>query len=135
MAAPPSDAAAAIDDPSGTVVLCGGLFPGLTNLLAAKLHRDHPEAQRLEIGVRYNPLSQAGPGVCGLMARAMGERAPRFERGELVLGPPLAVGGDFPFWDGPRAARALALALDARARRGHSSARGSSARLQCAARY
>ena len=101
--------AGAVPEPKGAVVLSAGLFPGLSNLLAAKLC-EGGVPQRLEIGVRYSPLSQAGRGVCQLMASTMGRDAVRFEAGEEVLDPPLTVGGSLPFSSGERLTMGVGLA-------------------------
>ena len=86
-----------VPDPQGTLVLGAGLFPGLSNLLAADLVARHGVPERLEVGVRYCPWSVAGAGVCDLMVEAASRPAVRYEAGERVEDPPVTVAGSFPF--------------------------------------
>lgn len=96
------ESALEVDEPSGSVVLCAGLFPGLSNLLAAEL-RGAAEGGRAEVGVRYSPLSQGGPGVCSLMLDLLARPARRFQDGARVEHPSVSIGGRFPFSRGERA--------------------------------
>ncbi len=90
-------AARAVPDPTGSAILGVGVFPGLSTLLAAAVAAGGPPPRRLEVGVRYSPWSQAGDGVCALMAASLAEPAVRYEEGERVQDPPLTVGGRFRF--------------------------------------
>lgn len=95
-------AAKDVPEPTGIVLLAAGLFPGLSNLLAADLVSSDEGVQRLEVGVRYSPWSQAGAGVCSLMASTLGRPAVRYDGGDRVEDPPLTAGTVFPFRGGQR---------------------------------
>lgn len=87
----------AVPEPRGTVVLCGGLFPGLSQLLAAEVLADGPPAQRIEVAVRYRPWAGAGGGTVRLMASALGRRSIRYEAGVRVEEPPVLPGPRIAF--------------------------------------
>ena len=84
-----------VPDPSGSLVLCAGVFPGLSNLLAAEVAGD--DAVRIDLGIRYSPLSHAGLGVCRLMADLLALPARRFERGQMVEDLPIRAGRAMSF--------------------------------------
>jgi hypothetical protein len=75
----------------GTAILGIGLFPGLTNLLARHVV-DGRKAERLDVGIRLNPISGAGAGMASMMANAMGDPARSYRDGELVETAPLRAG-------------------------------------------
>lgn len=52
---------AASTDPRGTVVLNAGLAPGVTNLVAAHLLKDHPEAETIEVVLSLSTKGMSGP--------------------------------------------------------------------------
>ncbi len=60
----------AVPDPRGLVLVGAGIFPGASNLLAA-LALARSGRSDVAIGVRVSPLSGAGRGMCGQMARMM----------------------------------------------------------------
>jgi hypothetical protein len=50
-----------VSDAQGLVVLNAGLFPGLTSIVAGDLVRSHPDADRIEVAVTFDPAATSGP--------------------------------------------------------------------------
>ena len=67
--------------PLGTLIVGAGVFPGFSSVLARKVAGG--DASSVELGVRFSPLSGAGPGNCALMAESLFIRAKRYEDGKL----------------------------------------------------
>lgn len=87
----------------GLLVLGLGLFPGLSNLLAAELARSRPEPpRRLEVAVRLALASGAGRGTVRAGVELLAHDALRYEGGRLEIGPPLAAGPTLSFPGGRR---------------------------------
>jgi hypothetical protein len=84
----------------GAVVLGVGLFPGLSNLLARALHDWVGPCERLELAVRLSPLSGAGRGMCGTMARMLVTDAMGASDGALHASAPVSEGIRVDFRDG-----------------------------------
>lgn len=87
---------------SGRVVLGMGIFPGLSNLLAAHLSQTLKEPpSRLEIAIRVSPFAGAGTGMIGQMMASLIEKAARYEDGERVEGAPMTRAMTIAFPSGP----------------------------------
>ncbi len=69
---------------SGLLVLGGGIFTGLSNLLARDVADSGAPAQRIRLGIASSPFSGAGLGTIELMVRALGATTVRFESGVRV---------------------------------------------------
>jgi hypothetical protein len=91
----------------GTVVLGAGLFPGLSNVMGRAVCEHACDV--LEIGIRLNPFSGAGPGTCALMAELLVDDVARFEQQKPVSEPPLRPGPVMAFGD--RAVRTVRMPL------------------------
>lgn len=74
---------------AGTVVLGAGLFPGVSNLLAADAARALAQCEGVEVGVRFSPLSGCGPGTVDMLVD--------------LLEKPVSAGPALPFPSGSRA--------------------------------
>lgn len=98
---------------AGTVVVGAGLFPGVSNLLAAATAGRVPGCRTLDLGVRLSPLSGAGRGVARLMARQVGTPGYRIDAGREVATPAIGDRRRLPFPSGPANAWSLGLAESA----------------------
>ncbi len=87
---------------AGEVVVGGGIFPGLTNLLAHAAWTEAGGAERLRVGIAMTPLSGAGSGLVDLMTRLLTTPTRRYEAGRPLDGPPISAGPQLPF-ERPRA--------------------------------
>jgi hypothetical protein len=58
-------------EPKGTVLMNAGIAPGLTNLLAADLLADHPEADEVELVFTVSAKSAVGPAGSRFAHRAL----------------------------------------------------------------
>jgi hypothetical protein len=58
-------------EPRGTVLMNAGIAPGLTNLLAADLLADHPEADEIELVFTVSAKSAVGPAGSRFAHRAL----------------------------------------------------------------
>lgn len=85
---------------TGRLLIGLGLMPGLTNIVAAELSRRVGGARTLEVAVRFNPLSGAGPGMSGLSAKVIANVGRRFIDGALRNSPPVWTAPLIPFRDG-----------------------------------
>jgi hypothetical protein len=90
-------------DGPGTAVLGAGIFPGLSNLLAAREARAVGECHALELGIRWSPLSAGGGGMVGLVPHLLDVPTHKYVDGALVEGPPVEAGPRLPFAEGERA--------------------------------
>lgn len=86
-----------IADDGGRAIVGVGLFPGLTNLMAASVAKRAGQCDRLQIGVALTPLSGSGRGTANLMAAAFGEPARAIVDGEIIEQPSLAPGPRLDF--------------------------------------
>lgn len=93
------------------LILGAGIFPGLSNLMAAFLVDEAPErasgkppVERLETAVRYMPLGGAGGGVTALMGAALTQPRYWIEAGQKKQGPPIGPAVSLPFLDGRKKA-------------------------------
>ena len=97
----------------GAVLLLGiGLFPGLSNLLAAEHCSSLPSCQQLEVGVRVSPFSGAGPGICALMVKMAQQNTPCYEAGQRIERAPVSAGMKVPFGNSTHQALQVGLAVD-----------------------
>jgi hypothetical protein len=76
----------------GAAILGVGVFPGLSTVLARAVVEREPTCARVELGIRFSPLSGAGRGNCALMAKslfvpAVRRRAGQREQFSSALGP------------------------------------------------
>jgi hypothetical protein len=103
VAAPPAVAGRALRrrarNPRGTAVLNAGLAPGVTNLIAAELLAEHPEADEIEIALTISMSGNSGRGGGAFLHRGLTTHA-RHDTTEIP----------FPEPFGPR--RAVAFAED-----------------------
>lgn len=90
----------------GRVVLGAGVSTGLSNLVAARAASRLQQCVKLDLGVRFSPLSRAGAGMVDRMIHLAGTPASWWQDGELQHGPPLSPGPLMPVGDGGE--RALA---------------------------
>lgn len=87
----------------GTVVLGAGLFPGLSNLLAADTAARVEACTSLELAIRWSPFSGGGGGMVALVPHLI--RVPTQHRaaGRMIEGSPVESGPVLPFSDGEHA--------------------------------
>ncbi len=87
-----------IPRPKGSVIAGVGLFPGLSNLLAASILTK--SSQTAEIAVELSPLAGAGGAMVQLMTELL--RAPSifYEAGQAVTDPAVSRGRPFKFFKG-----------------------------------
>ena len=90
-------------DCTGVVVLGMGIFPGLSNMCAAALHRQGCAQERLEVGIQLSPLSGAGANMRALMVEMMRSSAVQYEGGERMELSPFSPGPTLNFFDVQRA--------------------------------
>ena len=81
----------------GLLVLGGGIFTGVSNLLARAVAEATPAARELTLGISSSPYSGAGTGTIALMTSAMGLPAVRTSGGQRVEVPKLEAGPKLPF--------------------------------------
>lgn len=83
----------------GRLVLGGGIFTGVSNLLARDAAERAGRAEAVQLGISSSPFSGAGTGTIALMVNAMGVPPVRFEGGQrleeqaLLRGPRLDFAG------------------------------------------
>lgn len=95
---------------SGTVVVGVGLFPGVSNLLAADVMTRVSGCQSLDVGIRLSPLSGAGRGVSRLMAHQVCTPGYRVQDGREVGEAAIADRTRLTFPTGPAHAWRIGLA-------------------------
>lgn len=81
----------------GLLVLGGGIFTGVSNLLARAVADATPQARELTLGISSSPYSGAGTGTIELMLSAMGLPAIRTKDGARVEVAELQAGPKLPF--------------------------------------
>ncbi len=81
----------------GLLVLGGGIFTGVSNLLARDVADATPQAEELILGISSSPYSGAGTGTVALMTSAMGLPAVRTRGGARVEVVELKAGPRLPF--------------------------------------
>lgn len=84
----------------GALVLCAGIFPGLSNLLARAASERVGRCRSLSLAIRSSPFSGAGASTVDLMVAAFRTQTLSFEDGQPVLSAPVAKGPRFPFPSG-----------------------------------
>lgn len=99
--APPTQLAQ-IENLRGVVVMGAGIFTGLSNLLAAEvLKRGGENTKRLELGIRWSPISAGGGGMVNLVGHLLGVPTVRYDTHEgearAIFGPPAEAGPALPF--------------------------------------
>ncbi len=97
VAAPPSTGGV------GAVLLGAGLFPGLSNLIAAAAIADVERCTSVELAIRWNPMSAGGGGMVALVPHLLRVATHRQVGGRLVEGPSMGPGPRLPFSDGEHA--------------------------------
>ena len=87
----------------GSVVLGAGIFPGMSNLIAAEAIAAVRACSSIELGIRWNPMSAGGAGMVALVPHLLVVPTHRVVDGRCVEGPPMGPGGELPFSDGRHA--------------------------------
>ncbi len=81
----------------GLLVLGGGIFTGVSNLLARATASAAGNASELTLAIASSPYSGAGTGTIALMTSAMAKPAVRTRAGQRVEVPKLEAGPRIPF--------------------------------------
>jgi len=81
----------------GLLVLGGGIFTGVSNLLARATANAAGGAKELTLAITSSPYSGAGTGTIALMTSAMAKPAVRTAGGERIEVPKLEAGPNIPF--------------------------------------
>lgn len=81
----------------GRLILGGGIFTGVSNLLAREVARRAGDVKRVTLGVSSSPFSGAGKGTIELMLRAMETPAVRYADGARVEEPTIREGPRLDF--------------------------------------
>lgn len=102
--------AAAHRHTTGRLVLGGGLFTGLSNLLARDVARRVGTPEQLTLGIASSPFSGAGTGTVALMVGAMNVPAVRYANGERLEVAGLTRGPTLDFAGQPRPSVRMSLA-------------------------
>lgn len=76
--------AAAHESTKGRLVLGGGIFTGVSNLLARDVADRSGAVEAVQLGISSSPFSGAGTGTIALMVNAMGVAPVRFEGGQRI---------------------------------------------------
>lgn len=87
----------------GTVLLGAGIFPGMSNLIAAEAIAAVEACTSVELAMRWNPMSAGGGGMVALVPHLLGVPTHRVVEGDVVEGPPMGPGPELPFSDGRHA--------------------------------
>lgn len=95
---------------AGRLVLGGGIFTGVSNLLAADVAARAGRLEAVTLGVSSSPFSGAGAGTIALMVRALGLAPVRYEAGQRVEDARLTRGPPLAFGSGRRATARMSLA-------------------------
>ncbi len=92
----------ACDDtpPRSPVLLGAGIFPGMSNLVAAEAIAAVEDCSGVEVAMRWNPMSAGGAGMVGLVPHLLVVPTHRIVDGAVVEGPSMGPGPDLPFPDG-----------------------------------
>lgn len=85
---------------AGTVVLGAGIFPGMSNLLAAEAIAAVEDCTGVELAMRWNPMSAGGGGMVRLVPHLLVVPTHRVDDGRIVEGPAMGPGPTLPFSDG-----------------------------------
>lgn len=91
----------------GAVIIGVGVFPGLSNLLAGSFSSG---TGRLDLAIRYDLFSGAGPGMCRLMAETLTQPSEWLEDGIRKDGPAVGPTAIFSWSGGAHAAMRVSLA-------------------------
>lgn len=94
----------------GRLVLGGGIFTGVSNLLAQDVARAVGTVEAVTLGVSSSPFSGSGKGTIELMLRAMEVPAVRYERGQRVEEPKIRKGPVLDFGNARRPTGFMSLA-------------------------
>lgn len=87
----------------GMVILGLGIFPGLSNIVARELYSDMKSCDRLEVAIRFSPISGAGHGMCMLMQKSLAIPVVRYSHGKRVEEGPYGGGAVIKFGHTERA--------------------------------
>lgn len=99
---------AAHTEANGRLVLGGGIFTGISNLLARDVAKTPTE--RVTLGVSSSPFSGAGKGTIELMLHAMASSAVRYEHGARIEEPKMRRGPSLDFGKATRSTGYMSLA-------------------------
>ncbi len=77
---------------SGTLVLGGGIFTGMSNLLARDVSRRVPELRAVTLGIASTPFCGAGAGTIDLVLAVLGVKVPRYSAHQRVEDPAMSEG-------------------------------------------
>lgn len=94
----------------GRLILGGGIFTGVSNLLAQHVAREVGKAESVTLGVSSSPFSGSGKGTIELMLRAMEVPAVRYENGARVEEPKMRGGPRLDFGGTTRSTGYMSLA-------------------------
>ena len=81
----------------GRLVLGGGIFTGVSNLLARDVAQRVGTVESVTLGVASSPFSGSGAGTIALMVKALEVKAVRYERGERIEEPKVRRGPSLDF--------------------------------------
>lgn len=81
----------------GRLVLGGGIFTGVSNLLARDVAQRVGQVASVMLGVASSPFSGAGAGTIELMVRALEVRAVRYDQGARIEEPKVRRGPSLDF--------------------------------------
>lgn len=81
----------------GRLVLGGGIFTGVSNLLARDVAQRAGEVASITLGVASSPFSGAGTGTIALMLRALEVSAVRYEKAQRIEEPRVRRGASLDF--------------------------------------
>lgn len=76
----------------GTLILGGGIFTGLSNLLGRNVVKGLGSADALTLGISSSPFSGSGGGTVALMVNALEVPAVRYENGQRIDEPKIRSG-------------------------------------------
>ncbi|MFZ5445394.1 MAG: hypothetical protein ACOZQL_35715 [Myxococcota bacterium] len=99
-----------VGSPTGRLVLGGGIFTGVSNLLARDVAQRVGGAEQVTLGISSSPFSGAGRGTIELMVRAMTLPSVRYEHGQRVESFGMRPGPVLDFGGARRATGSMSLA-------------------------
>ena len=85
----------------GSLVLGGGIFTGMSNLLGSAAARDAGSCERLTLGIASGPFSAAGSSTIALMVASLAEPALRVENDRVIQCAAVSRGPMLTFATGP----------------------------------
>ena len=94
----------------GRLVLGGGIFTGVSNLVCQQASSEVGTAESITLGIASSPFSGAGKGTIELMVGAMQVPAVRFEKGARIEEPKMRSGPELDFGGTRRSTGYMSLA-------------------------